>query len=218
MSAPTPVPRCRRRSSLRDYFALASCGRADLDLVLAPLVHLPEATAAYSDLGLNGFTRPRLLATAALTAARAAGLAFSRLDNDGADGFPGTVDDDGEVDGVLILHSDVGNENDAVAGLIEALQYYLTEPVADRGTLARIYAVASLRSPLGVWAHESAHLLGLEDRYDPFLPVTGGDLAGTRRARRVQPDGGRRAARRTAATRRCRTPTAPPSSAGATLS
>ena len=165
--------------SLREYFRTASCGRADIDLVLAPLVRLPESTAAYSDLGFNGFTRTRRLATAALEAARAAGLAFSRLDNDGPDGFPGTADDDGEIDGVLILHSDAGNENDADAGLIEALQYYLAVPIGDRGTLARFYAVASLRSPLGVWAHETAHLFGLEDRYDPFLPVTGGDLAGT---------------------------------------
>jgi M6 family metalloprotease-like protein len=165
--------------SLREYFLTASCGRADLDLVLAPLVRLPESTAAYSDVGFNGYTRTRKLAAAALAGARAAGLAFSRLDNDGPDGFPGTADDDGELDGVLILHSDLGNENDPDAGLIEALQYYLADAVGDRGTLARFYAVASLRSALGVWAHESAHLFGLEDRYDPFLPVTGGDLAGT---------------------------------------
>lgn len=167
-----------RLDRLREFFTQASCGRAELLLAAAPLVRLPGAAADYSDRGRAGFTRTRRLAAEAIAGARDAGVPLANFDNDGPDGRPGTADDDGEVDGVLVLHSEVGDENDPEGGLIQALQFYLEEPVADSGTLASLYAVASLHSRLGIWAHETAHLFGLEDRYDPYLPVAGGDVAG----------------------------------------
>lgn len=166
--------------SLRRYFAVASAGRCELVPVLAPLVRLPGAAAEYSDIGFNGFSRSRKLAREALAAVAAAGFDLGLADLDGPDGRPRSGDDDGWVDGVLVLHAEVGQENDAQRGLVQALQYYLEEPVSARGVNAGAYAVASLRSGPGIWAHETAHLLGLEDRYDPLLPpATGaGDIAG----------------------------------------
>lgn len=167
-----------RLNRLQEFFTLASCGRAELIRGVAPLVRLPGVTADYSDRGWAGFTRTRRLAAEAIAGARDAGVVLANFDNDGPDGRPGTADDDGEVDGILLLHNDIGDENDPVGGLVQALQYYLEDPVADGGTLASLYAVASLHSRLGIWAHETAHLFGLEDRYDPYLPVSGGDVAG----------------------------------------
>lgn len=164
-------------ASFTDYFRDASAGRAAIGVRLAPLVRLPEARRAYSDRDLQGFTRTRRLAREAIEGACAAGVLLREADGDGPDGLPGSDDDDGEVDGVLILHADAGDENEPDA-LIQALQYYLDEPVVQRGVIARSYAVASLRSGVGIWAHEAAHLFGLEDRYDPFLAATGGELAG----------------------------------------
>ena len=164
--------------ALASYFEHASQGRTALDIVIAPLVRLPGDRLDYSDRDLNGFTRTRRLASEALGFVRDTGLDFRLLDLDGPDGLPGSGDDDGEVDGVLILHAAPGLENDGDDGLIMPLAFFLEEPVTRDGVSARSYAVASLRSGLGVWAHETAHLLGLEDRYDPFLPSTAHDLAG----------------------------------------
>ena len=152
--------------TLANYFAVASGGACDLRVTLAPLVPLPGTRRDYSDVGYNGFTRTRRLATEALTAVRDLGLEFRRLDNDGPDGRAGTADDDGQVDGVLILHAGIGQENDVVNGLIQPLQFFLEEPVVQDGIAAGFYAVAAQRSGLGIWAHETAHLLGLEERYD----------------------------------------------------
>ncbi len=163
-----------RGESLHNYFRVASGGRLDLSIIVAPVVHLPEPRRQYSDRDLNGFTRTRKLATESITAVRDLGLEFRRLDLDGPDGIAGTDDDDGQVDGVLILHAGIGNENDPGEGLIQALQFFLAEPVESRGVTASFYAVASLQSGPGIWAHETAHLLGLEDRYDPILHPSGG--------------------------------------------
>ncbi len=160
--------------SLKRYFSVASRGRLDLRITQTPLIHLPGTRRDYSDVDLNGFTRTRALATESLLAVRDLGLEFRRLDMEGPDRMAGTDDDDGEVDGVLILHAGVGQENDAEEGLVQALQFFLAEPVISQGVSATFYAVASLHSGPGIWAHETGHLLGLEDRYDPGLRPTGG--------------------------------------------
>lgn len=162
------------QESLTRYFNIASGGRLDLRITQAPVVHLAGTRRDYSDIGWNGFSRTRALATESLEAVRELGLEFRRLDMDGPDRIPGTDDDDGDIDGVLILHSGIGQENDTDEGLIQALQFFLDEPVASQGVSATFYSVASLSSGPGIWAHETGHLLGLEDRYDPGLRPTGG--------------------------------------------
>lgn len=167
--------------SLRHYFDVASAGRCEVVAVTAPTVHLAGTQRDYSDVGLNGFTRTRRLATEALAAVADAGFGLRLADNDGPDGIAGSMDDDGWVDGVLIVHAARGRELDPASGLVEALQYYLAEPVVAGGVSAGAYAVASLGAGPGVWAHEVAHLMGMEDRYDPLLAPndSGGDLAGS---------------------------------------
>jgi len=147
---------------LGHYFLAASRGHSTLDVQLSDVVHLPGDRQDYSDIDLQGAERSRLMATQALEGAAAQGADFAMSDHLG----------DGEVDGVLILHAGIGLENDP-DGLIVPLQYFLEEPVVSRGTLARTYAVAAAGSQLGAWAHETAHLFGLADRYDLHLPSSG---------------------------------------------
>ncbi len=150
--------------TLERYFTTASGREGWLRIVLAPPVHLPETRVYYSDLQ-TPFThaRARALAAGALAGADTAGVPFAAAD----------ADDDGHVDGVLILHAAPGLENDPDTGRVVPMQYYLEAPHLQAGTSAQCFAVASLHSGPGVWAHESAHLLGLEDRYDPDLSPAG---------------------------------------------
>jgi M6 family metalloprotease-like protein len=165
----------RTGETLTSYFRTASGGRLELRILLSPLVHLDGRRRDYSDVGYSGNERSRALAREALAKVAALGLDFRLLDTEGPDRRAGSADDDGEVDGVLLLHSGPGRESDLQDGLIDALQYYLETPVRQGGVAARMYAVASMHSGLGIWAHETAHLLGLEDRYDPYHPVSDDD-------------------------------------------
>ncbi len=145
--------------TLERYFSTASGVDGWLQIVLSPLVHLDGESADYSDISITGFTRTRALAGQAIAGADAAGVPFATAD----------ANADGRVDGVLILHAAPGLENDPVNGHVVPLQYYLASPYRQFGVEAQHYAVASLHSGPGIWAHETAHLLGLEDRYDLFL-------------------------------------------------
>jgi len=158
--------------TLHNYFTMASNNHLDLRITMAPVVHLPGTRRDYSDRYLNGFTRTRALAAEAITATRETGLVFRSLDMEGPDRIPGSADDDGDLDGILILHSAPGVENNPTSGWIQPLQFYLEEPIESEGITASFYAVASMHSGLGIWAHETGHLLGLEDRYDPTLHPT----------------------------------------------
>ncbi len=159
-------------STLENYFRVASDLRLNLQITQAPLIHLRGTRLDYHDSPFTALHGSRALATEALQAVTVAGIELRRLDNDGPDGIPGSPDDDGQVDGILILHGAPGQENDTQNGLITPLQYFLKDPVSSGGVQAAFYAVASLQSGLGIWAHETGHLLGMEDRYDPLLHPT----------------------------------------------
>ncbi len=160
-------------STLRDYFQVASGDRLDLTIAVAPVVRMSGELRNYSDVGYTHALRSRQLAREAITAVRDLGYDFRQWDLDGPDGRPASGDDDGLVDGVLLLHAGIGRENDLQNGWISALQYFLDEPVDSGGAGAFFFATASAFSGLGIWAHETAHLLGMEDRYDPRLAVDG---------------------------------------------
>lgn len=163
--------------TLENYFNTASHGRCNFQITLSPVVHLTGNRIDYSDIGWQGFHKIRLLADQSISSAVNAGVHLGLFDNNGPDNIPDSGDDDGEVDGILILHAGPGYGSN-LDGLIPPLNYFLEDPVMDNGITARFFSVASAYNSLGLIAHETAHLFGLEDRYDMFLSAGDYENAG----------------------------------------
>ena len=83
-------------------------------------------------------------------------LDFSRFDRD-LDGF---------IDHLCVVHAGQGQENSTNRNTIWSHRWYdFDEPKAD-GVTAGFYTMLSEYSPVGVFAHELAHDMGLPDLYD----------------------------------------------------
>ena len=110
---------------------------------------------------------------------------FSQYDNDGPDNVPNSGDDDGFVDGIIVVYSGCGAEvnegNNNIWPHQSSLnndQYQTNDPSANGGyVIVNTYAVCPELSgggdcwtdqirPIGVYAHEFGHVLGLPDLYD----------------------------------------------------
>ena len=119
---------------------------------------------------------------------------FSQYDNDGPDGVPNSGDDDGFVDGLMVIYPGAGADwfpgndnlwphmrslggdqlttNDASAngGFVKINAFAITPELAGGGT-----GRTEMR-PIGVFAHEFGHLLGLPDLYDRTDETEGPDF------------------------------------------
>ncbi len=163
--------------TLENYFNTASHGRCNFQVTLSPVVHLSGNRIDYSDIGWQGYQKIRMLADESISSAVNSGVHLGLFDNNGPDYIPDSGDDDGEVDGILILHAGPGYGSNP-DGLIPPLNYFLEEPVMANGITARFFSVASAYDSLGLIAHETAHLFGLEDRYDMYLSAGDYENAG----------------------------------------
>jgi M6 family metalloprotease-like protein len=159
--------------TLQNYFNSASRGRCNLNITLSPLVQLSGTMDSYSDGIGSGFQLIRHLADQAISTAVVNGVHLGLFDNDGPDCIPDSGDDDAEVDGILILHSGPAYQGEELP--IFPQNYFLETPIISNGISARFFSIASAFDILGVIAHETAHLFGLEDRYD--VP-RGGNVGG----------------------------------------
>ena len=110
---------------------------------------------------------------------------YGLYDNDGPDNIPNSGDDDGYVDGIIVVYSGCGAEwspgNDNLWPHVSSLgsyEYVTNDASANGGNIiVSSYAVCpelsgggdcntSLIRPMGVYAHEFGHIIGLPDLYD----------------------------------------------------
>ena len=171
--------------SVRGYWNVVSSGALELDGRVLPWLDV-EGTLEQNYFNVrdggpaNGAAGSRALARDALSAAADAIEDLRLFDDDGPDGVPGSGDDDGVLDLVVVLHPFAAWEVDPVdtGRAILSLQTQLDGLVLDGGAVtADAVVVTSASAPLGVWVHEFGHLLGLEDLYDHDRSIDG-DIGG----------------------------------------
>ncbi|HLQ65685.1 MAG TPA: M6 family metalloprotease domain-containing protein [Candidatus Limnocylindrales bacterium] len=168
--------------SLRDYYNEVSRGAFDVDGIVTKWYTAPHDYAYYAN-GQGGFgAAPFNAQQMALDALRLADpdVDFSQFDNDGPDGVPNSGDDDGDVDGIFIVHAGPGGEETASEGDIWSHKWnlpggranvdgisafaYSTEP--ERWQITSPYETSGDLMSVGVYCHEFGHVLGLPDLYD----------------------------------------------------
>ncbi len=157
-------------SSLQRYYTRASFGRYRPRGETSAWLQMPRPFDFYADgrRGIGG-DYPRNARALVEDAVRAADsqIDFSRFDNDGLDGIPASGDDDGIVDGLVVVHAGGAAETSGDAGDLLSHWWYTEQSVeTGDGVSVWSYALVAATSPLGVRTHEFGHLLGLPDLYD----------------------------------------------------
>jgi len=172
--------------SMRDYYQEVSGSQFDIDGVVTRWYTAPHTYAYYAN-NLGGFggypqNAQGLAADAVLLAA--AEYDLRQFDNDGPDGIPrsqGSLDDDGEIDALFIVHAGPGGEETDLDSDIWSHKWNLKFPLGNNGVVARAYTTepeewALDNAPnntsagdlisVGVFCHEFGHVLGVPDLYD----------------------------------------------------
>ena len=152
--------------SVRDYYKEVSYGKLTISSVISMWVKLPQNEAYYGADGGNHDTNWKAMITDAITAADTAGFDFSQGDSDS----------DGWVDGLTVIHSGHGQEqNGNPSNCIWSKQGEISPVVTkDDVKMKRCHTEPALRGlttsnsiiRIGVICHEMGHFFGLPDLYD----------------------------------------------------
>ena len=155
-------------ASVRSFYQESSYDRFQLEGTTTPWLRLPQTLDYYANgSGGVGNSYPRNAQRMVEDAVRAAdsSVDFSLYDNDGPDGVPSSGDDDGYVDGIMVVHAGTGAEYGNADNILSH-SFFTSQPIpTNDGPSVWLYATVAETSPLGTNAHEFGHILGLPDLY-----------------------------------------------------
>ena len=157
-------------NSFADYYKANSFGNLQLDCDVFGWYTSKNNMSSYGH--TNGDSYAGYLVAEAIDAAHNAGVDFSKYDNDG----------DGNVDGLIVVHSGVGAETSLdykniwsnasdLTWIGESKQY--NSVTISHYTVQAEEQGSNTMNGIGVFCHEFGHLLGLPDLYN--TKVTNGD-------------------------------------------
>jgi immune inhibitor A len=158
--------------SVRDYYLENSYGRFDLTGQVSGWHRLTRTYASYvaGRRGTGSYpNNAQALVEDAVARAEAQdpSLDWRQFDNDGPDGIPSSGDDDGTVDGLIVVHAGPGFEETANQNDVHSHFWnVVNQDVVVDGVRVFQYAICPQNGRVGVFAHEFGHNLGLPDLYD----------------------------------------------------
>lgn len=154
--------------SMTDYYDENSGGRFRLEGVVLGWYRMPRPYAEYVGKAAGLGAYPGNSQGLAEDAVRAADpqVNFAAHDSDGPDGVPDTMDDDGNIDLLMVIHAgpQAGSFGD-MQNLL-SVAWWMKDPVRLDGVNAAHFAMCPEIGGMGIHAHETGHLLGLPDLYD----------------------------------------------------
>ncbi|BDU50233.1 M6 family metalloprotease domain-containing protein [Haliovirga abyssi] len=152
-----------KEGSMKDYYEKNSYGK--LNNIHGEIVNWVESdkTMGYYGLKDDSADIQNLVIEAIKKAAQY--INFSNYD----------LNNDGYVDQLIVIHSGEGEEKSGIATDIWSHEWNLKTPYEVDGVKISKYTMQSEYSPVGIFAHEFGHALGLPDLYNT---TTGGTAVG----------------------------------------
>ena len=145
--------------SFSEYFKENSYGKLDISVDVVGWTRAKNNHKFYSQ-GQRGFEGARDLVAEAIDAAEARGVDFSRYDNN----------NDGNVDGIIVIHAGPGAEEAADDSYVWSHRWAIPSRYYDGRNISDYMIQPELRFGerinIGIFCHEFGHLLGLPDLYD----------------------------------------------------
>ena len=145
--------------SFSEFFRENSYGKLDISVDVVGWTRAKNNHQSYSH-GQRGFEGARDLVAEAIDAAEARGVDFSQYDNN----------NDGNVDGIIVIHAGPGAEEAADDSYVWSHRWAIPSRYYDGRNISDYMIQPEVRFGnrvnIGIFCHEFGHLLGLPDLYD----------------------------------------------------